>query len=77
MTNPSPIACTLPNCNTEVGLQFVIQQVGAGQVTIIAGTNSSTGAAQTINGSASKSTTAQYDAVTVIYVGSNTWYAIG
>ena len=77
MTNPSPIACTLPNCNTEVGLQFVIQQVGAGTVTITAGTNSSTGAAQTINGSATKATTAQYDAVTVIYVGSNTWNAIG
>ena len=77
MTNSGAVACTLPNCNTEIGLQFVIQQVGAGAVTITAGTNSSTGAAQTINGAATKVTTAQYDAITVVYAATNTWYAIG
>lgn len=77
MTNSGAVACTLPNCNTEIGAQFIIQQVGAGAVTITAGTNSSSGAPQTINGSPTKVTTAQYDAVTVIYAATDTWYAIG
>ena len=77
MTNAGAVACTLPNCNLEIGLQYVIAQSAAGAVTITAGTNSSTSAAQTIDGAATKVTTAQGDAITVIYAAVNTWYAIG
>tara|TARA_R110000744_G_scaffold375_3_gene1426 strand:- start:23981 stop:25888 length:1908 start_codon:yes stop_codon:yes gene_type:complete len=77
MTNGGAIACTLPNLDLEIGIQFVIVQKGAGAVTITAGTNSTTGTAQTINGAATKATTALDDAITVIYAAVNTWYAIG
>ncbi|WP_396659512.1 hypothetical protein [Microbacterium sp.] len=74
LTNASPITLTVPPNSSvafPVGAQVDLAAMGDGMVTVTPGSG------VTVNGTPSLVTRAQYSAVTLIKLATNTWLAVG
>lgn len=74
LTNASPITLTVPPNSSvafPVGAQVDVAVLGAGMVTVTPGSG------VTVNGTPSLVTRAQYSAVTLIKLATDTWLAVG